>query len=254
MNAERVGLGASGSVLVTAMAPPGSSRQGAEGGEEVPCCGGSGFVSDGLVFTSATWLAHLLRITHCPHSMPNGIEWELIHPSTVFHVIFETRTNHKQTANCLKLTTHGPKQTTQGLTESNVRGGSLQGRWGGCGLAVREARVQSVLLLSEVHGCLAGQLQVLGQWRCEVGSRPARGREEGRVGGGGEGELVSVQSVLLPLSCVVVLSVEGLLPRPSASCVRCVTHSTHMHTHPLTHTLLTHPLARSCSPTCLLAH
>ena len=70
------------------------------------------------------------------------------------------------------------------------------------------ARVVSVLLLEGVYGCLVGQMETLAQWRCEM-ERCAGGRGEG-----GGGELVSNQSLLLPLSCVVVLAVEGL-PRPS---------------------------------------
>ena len=68
------------------------------------------------------------------------------------------------------------------------------------------ARVVSVLLLEGVYGCLVGQMA---QWRCEMESVCVGGRGEG-----GGGELVSIQSLLLPLSCVVVFAVESL-PHPS---------------------------------------
>ena len=75
------------------------------------------------------------------------------------------------------------------------------------GLVVFEADILSVHLLRGVHGCLLQQLQALSQWRCELGG----GR---RVRGGGEGareevggDLVSVETLLLPLSCVVFLIV-----------------------------------------------
>ena len=229
----------SGAVLVTAAAAQ-PEEAGEDGGEGV-WCGGSGFVLNGVVLTSATWLAGVLKLRgthshdHIPDSIPTGVEWELINQSTAFHVVYETKPDHKRTTEGPRATMSGPKVTTTNLPsatdnrpyimtttsrpKSTTKGpkattkrpapttagvsGTTHERWG---LSVVGARVVSVLLLEGVYGCLVGQMA---QWRCEMESVCVGGRGEG-----GGGELVSIQSLLLPLSCVVVLAVEGF-PHPS---------------------------------------
>ena len=231
MSAGR-GMGANDAVLVAAGADwPSLQRPQAPAGEMggASRCGGSGFVWNGLVLTSATWLANILTLRHThfsdpdsrpgpsPGSIPTAIEWELTEPKTAFHVIYQTMPDHKRT-------TKGPTMTKSTTKCPNSK------QWSSSGLAVREAKVESVVLLRDVYHCLAGQLQGMDQWRSEL---PARDREGG--GGGREevverergedgavGELVSLESLLLPLSCVVLLRVGGLcsamgLPRSAIS-------------------------------------
>ena len=232
----------SGAVLVTAAAAQ-PEEAGEDGGEGV-WCGGSGFVLNGVVLTSAMWLAGFLKLrgTHShyqiPDSIPTGVEWELVNPDTAFHVVYETKPDHKRTTEGPRATMSGPKVTTTNLPsarpnimtttnrpKSTTKGpkattkrpapttagvsGTTHERWSSSGLSVVGARVVYVLLLEGVYGCLVGQMETLAQWRCEMESVCVGGRGEG-----GGGELVSIQSLLLPLSCVVVFAVEGL-PRPS---------------------------------------
>lgn len=212
------GLKHNDSVLITASVPGPSlqtSVEGGEGGGEVACCGGSGFVRHGVVLTSATWMAHILtlrplhssnphsRSGSSPGSTPSGIEWELTQPNTAFHILCQTTSD----ATC---TTEEPPGTNR----------SQEGQWSRGGLIGRKAAVDSVLFLRDVYCCLAGQLQAMGHWRCELQSLSAHqmaGRERGGEKGREEGEkerkgdeLVSLQNLLLPLSCVVVLKAEGL--------------------------------------------
>ena len=227
------------SVLVTAAVAAPPEEAGEDVGEGV-WCGGSGFVLNGVVLTSATWLTGVLRLRaahshdHRPDSIPTGVEWELINQDTAFHVV-ETKPDHKRTTEEPRATMSGPKVTTTNLPSATTNRpnmtttnrpksatkapkattkrpapntGTTHERWSSSGLSVVGARVVSVLLLEGVYGCLVGQMETLAQWRCEM-ERCAGGRGEG-----GGGELVSIQSLLLPLSCVVVFAVESL-PRPS---------------------------------------
>ena len=246
-DSQGLGTVSGSSVLVTAAAAPSLQPEeaGEDGGKGV-WCGGSGFVLNGVVLTSATWLTGVLRLRaahfhdHRPDSIPTGVEWELVYPDTAFHVVYETKPDHKRTTEGPRATMSGPKVTTTNLPsattnrpnmtttsrpKSTNKGpkatakrpapttagviGTTHERWSSSGLSVVGARVVSVLLLEGVYGCLVGQMETLAQWRCEMESVCVGGRGEG-----GGGELVSIQSLLLPLSCVVVLAVEGL-PHPS---------------------------------------
>ena len=213
-------LKATDSVLITARAPghslqPSQATEAAggrgiwrqAGGEgEATLCGGSGFVRQGVVLTSATWLANLLTLRHRnshsvdsnPGSIPTAIEWELTEPNTSFHILYHTTPDRI-------CTTVGPSGTKA----------PSHNQWSSSGLSVRKADIDSVLFLRDVYMCLESQLQIMGHWRCDLQTLPVQGARKG--GGGGEGkgrwELVSLESLLLPLSCVVVLKVEGLQPR-----------------------------------------
>ena len=221
MSAE-CGLKHNDSVLITASVPGPSLQTSVGGGGrggEVACCGGSGFVRHGVVLTSATWMAHILtlrplhssnphsRSGSSPGSIPSGIEWELTQPKAALHILYQTTSD----ATCA---TEEPPGANRSRECPN------QGQWSCSGLGGRKAAVDSVLFLRDVYCCLAGQLQAMGHWRCELQSLSTH-QKAGREGGGENGreegekegkedELVSLQNLLLPLSCVVVLKTEGL--------------------------------------------
>lgn len=218
------GLGASHPVLVAAGAPSPTQHQHmqsqTQGKLDVnPWYGGSGFVwNEGsmarecVVVTSATWLASLLRLrpSHSkpdlsPSSVPTGVEWELTNTETVFHVVSENTQDHTYT-----LTTNRHIQPTP-TVHDHVLPNSKQTNhdtWSKNALAVFEAEISSVHVLHNVYHCLTQQVHSLGQWRCEIEGRTAGGkRENGREEGG---DLVSIELLLLPLSCVVFLKVKGL--------------------------------------------
>ena len=167
--------------------------------------------------TSATWMAHILtlrplhssnphsRSGSSPGSIPSGIEWKLTQPKAALHILYQTTSDATRT-------TEEPPGTNRSRECPN------QGQWSRSGLSGRKAAVDSVLFLRDVYHCLAGQLQAMGHWRYELQSLSTHqkaGREGGKKEREGEkegkgDELMSVQNLLLPLSCVVVLKAEGL--------------------------------------------
>lgn len=202
--------------------------------------GGSGFVvwrgaRDGrgaVVMTSAKWLSHLVHIYISskfsgPNSIPNGIEWRLKDPGTKFHIILEKLAGEGTT----HTPPHGHHQQqppTHTLTFTDKRPGHYANRISNqtrdktlpnstthdqampnCdhspeqGLAVYEAEIVSVHLLADVYSCLLEQLQSLSLWTCETGEGGENGG--GRIEREGADDFVSVASLLLPLSCAVLL-------------------------------------------------
>ena len=208
MQSAAFSIGENDSVLITARAPvqppqtPVAAGGGGEGGATVSC-GGSGFVRHGVVLTSGTWLANLLTLrphstSSGPDSIPTGIEWELTQRHTSFHIVCQTTPDRTHTT----LVTKGPNHD----------------QWSSSGLSVRKAEVASVLFMVDVYRCLVCQTRAMGHWKCELHTLPAHGGGEGLGGRGeeeGKGELVALESLLLPLSCVVVFKVEGLEPTRS---------------------------------------
>lgn len=164
-------------------------------------CGGNGFVWTGaghgdsvMVVTSASWLVNVLKLK--PLSKPiSGIEWKLTNPNTVFHVIYQC--NNIQTNPKHKSLVHSP----------------VHEKWSKSVLSVAEAQISSVHLLPDVYHCLTRQLSLLGQWRCEVKNMSVRhdihSKELDQWEGRDE-DFVSVESLFLPLSCIVFLKVKAL--------------------------------------------
>ena len=168
--------------------------------------------------TSATWLADVIRLKPSysrsgldSGRVPTGVEWELADAKTVFHVIWENTQDHTSKANQLiqpTPTTHANALPLQTKHDA----------WLKSGLTVAEAEIAAVHVLCDVYRSLEEQIHSLDQWRCELESRRTGGRgremEEGGEEEGREGavKFVSVESLLLPLSCVVFLKVK---PWPS---------------------------------------
>ena len=168
-----------------------------------------------MVVTSAKWLANVIQLMPYGNgSIPSGVEWRLKHPDTKFHVIVEGPMRYRNQPHTLPsplqgvvgrqpvLTRHDQIQPTLTKTDHSPAHNK--------GLVVFEADILSVHLLRGVHGCLLQQLQALSQWRCELGggrSEEGEGRGRGREEGGGD--LVSVETLLLPLSCAVFLRLRG---------------------------------------------
>ena len=157
--------------------------------------------------TSATWLANLLHLRPhsrpSPGSVPTEVDWNLNNTNTIFSIIFD----HTTTTCDDKL----PSETTRE-------------EWSNSGLAVAEAHISSVCVLRNVYRCLERHVHSLRQWRCEkqrLSTADVRQEGEGGGGGGGGGEgeggeFVSMESLLLPLSCVVFLKVKGLTNPPTS--------------------------------------
>ena len=214
--------------------------------------GGSGFVvwggardDCGVVITSAKWLFHLLHIKPVVSSQPSsgsnsvlsGIEWRLKDPSTKFYVILEklpqgTRSNQQQLPSSKenhKLTINS-KTHTLALNQYQAINKTLpnsatcsQAMPNGDhspekGLMVFKAEISSVHLLTEVYRSLVEQMQTLSHWMCET---EERNRQDGRTPSEKEREdthsLVSVKTLLLPLSCVVLLTLKDYELRGSKS-------------------------------------
>ena len=185
-------------VLVAATAPA-LRRQPQGKSHVIPWHGGNGFVWNGssIVMTSATWLADVIRFKpqSSSNSVPTGVGWELADAETVFHVIWENTPDHAI-------------QSTPTKRDNVLPHHTKHDAWRESGLTVAEAEITAVHVLSGVYRCLEQQIHSLNQWRCEL--------ERRKTGGSGEVEeregavkFVSLESLLLPLSCVVFLRVKS---------------------------------------------
>ena len=222
---------ASSSVLVAAgvpVQPPHAQAQ----RWEMERCGGSGFVWRGegagegacVVVTSAKWLANilLLKPSHQPRSIPgsgfgsipDGVEWELTSPETVFHVISENPLHQRRQTSINRYQIR-PTATThdKALPNATKHEQQMIASWktnhkitkSESGLLVSEAEILSVRLMRDVYCCFVQQMQQLRQWRCGV-EAGGEWKQEKREGD----NFMSVESLLLPLSCAVFLKVKEL--------------------------------------------
>ena len=220
-----------------------ASGGGADGPER---CGGSGFTwrdEDDVIVTSAKWMTEHIRLTAvrgaesrshygsghrpCPGSIPHDVEWRLRDPEIKFNVLRESDPVCIQhhlpslTQRPLfgpnpppKATTCLPIPPTRNQTEPKTDHSVGSDQYSTLTqptkeLVAMEAEVVRVCVMREVYSCLVEQLLPLNQWRCKLG-----GGEGVRSGGEGS-DLVSVETVLLPLSCVVFLRVRGRRERSS---------------------------------------
>ena len=182
--------------------------------------------------TSATWLASLLQLEPLgPHSRPTGVKWRLSNTETVFHVIFENAKPQPMATTLQPIettpqpiaTTPQPIATTPQPIATTPQSIATTPQpiattpqplvtTPDSGLCVVEAEISSVHLLQHVYSSLVTQLHSLSQWRCEVQSVTSDGGGRERVREEGGREVVSMESLLLPLSCVVLLTVKGETP------------------------------------------
>ena len=195
---------ASSSVLVAAgvpVQPPHAQAQ----RWEMERCGGSGFVWRGegaggagegecVVVTSAKWLANILQLkpSHQPRSIPgsgfgsipDGVEWELTSPETVFHVISENPLQQRRQTSTNRYQIQPTATTRDKALPNATKHEQIIASWktnheitkSESGLLVSEAEILSVRLMRDVYCCFVQQTQQqLCQWRCGV-----------EAGGGGE--------------------------------------------------------------------